>query len=251
MTSQSSLKPNNLDINEFLRKISSVRSQDEVIDVFHNTVSEFGFDIVIHTFLTDHLSLNKKISDLYVGPAVQGWGAYYTENEYLKIDPIREALKYKNGISAWSDIAREKKLSTVQKRFMSELREAKVWNGFSVPIHGPNNEISAVSFASSQSVGKIEEQTLLALGVMSRQCDEAYKNFLRQNTIEYRVHLTAREKEVLKWAAAGKSNYDIAQIVCLSEDGVKYHFKNIYSKLGVSSRSAALVKALKFGLVDI
>jgi LuxR family quorum-sensing transcriptional regulator LasR len=64
------------------------------------------------------------------------------------------------------------------------------------------------------------------------------------------ISLTAREKEVLQWSAAGKSSWEIAQIVSCTEAGVNYHFGNIRRKFGVRSRWVALVMALDLGLIQ-
>ena len=51
--------------------------------------------------------------------------------------------------------------------------------------------------------------------------------------------LTAREQEVLRLVAGGKSNREIAAELVLSEHTVARHLQNIFAKLGVSSRTAA------------
>ncbi|HYH88438.1 MAG TPA: LuxR C-terminal-related transcriptional regulator [Solirubrobacteraceae bacterium] len=51
--------------------------------------------------------------------------------------------------------------------------------------------------------------------------------------------LTAREQEVLRLVAGGKSNREIASELVLSEHTVARHLQNIFAKLGVSSRTAA------------
>jgi LuxR family quorum-sensing transcriptional regulator LasR len=63
------------------------------------------------------------------------------------------------------------------------------------------------------------------------------------------IKLTAREKEVLQWTAAGKSSWEIARIVDCTEAGVNYHFCNIRRKFGVRSRWIAMVMALEQGLI--
>ncbi|WP_241668541.1 LuxR family transcriptional regulator [Pseudomonas sp. Sample_22] len=65
------------------------------------------------------------------------------------------------------------------------------------------------------------------------------------------ITLTSRETEVLQWSAAGKSSWEISQIVNCSEAGVNYHFCNIRRKFGVSSRWTAVVKALEQGLIHL
>lgn len=55
--------------------------------------------------------------------------------------------------------------------------------------------------------------------------------------------LTAREREVLDWVAAGKTNRDIAAILGASPRTVEKHLERIYEKLGVETRTAAVVRA--------
>jgi DNA-binding NarL/FixJ family response regulator len=61
--------------------------------------------------------------------------------------------------------------------------------------------------------------------------------------------LTAREAEVLRLVAAGKTNRAIAADLVLSEKTVARHVSNIFTKLGLSSRSAATAYAYEHGLV--
>lgn len=61
--------------------------------------------------------------------------------------------------------------------------------------------------------------------------------------------LTAREVEVLRLVAAGRSNRDIAVELAISEHTVARHVQNIFAKLGVSSRTAASAFAFERGLL--
>lgn len=61
--------------------------------------------------------------------------------------------------------------------------------------------------------------------------------------------LTRREVEVLELVASGKSNRAIATELFLSERTVARHVSNIFTKLGLSSRSAATAYAYENGLV--
>lgn len=62
-------------------------------------------------------------------------------------------------------------------------------------------------------------------------------------------HLTEREMEVLRLMAEGKNMPEIADRLFISQSTVKFHISNICSKLGVSTRSEALIIAAKNGLV--
>lgn len=66
---------------------------------------------------------------------------------------------------------------------------------------------------------------------------------------EQHSNLTQREYEVLKLVVDGKSNFEIAQELTISEHTAKAHVCNIIQKLVVDDRTQAAVKALKEGLV--
>jgi len=63
--------------------------------------------------------------------------------------------------------------------------------------------------------------------------------------------LSERELEVLNFMARGKNNQEISAELSISESTVKFHTKNIMSKLGASDRAQAIVTALKRGLIAI
>jgi DNA-binding CsgD family transcriptional regulator len=59
--------------------------------------------------------------------------------------------------------------------------------------------------------------------------------------------LTARENEVLHWLASGKTDRDIGDILAISPRTVHKHLQRIYEKLGVETRTAAVVRAMRGG----
>jgi len=59
--------------------------------------------------------------------------------------------------------------------------------------------------------------------------------------------LTERELEVLRMASTGMTNKEIAEGLCLSVRTVQAHLGNIFSKLGVGSRTEAVLHGLKRG----
>lgn len=62
--------------------------------------------------------------------------------------------------------------------------------------------------------------------------------------------LTEREREVLKLLVEGLNNNEIAERLVISLSTVKYHISNIFSKLGVDNRVAAVTVALQRHLAD-
>lgn len=62
-----------------------------------------------------------------------------------------------------------------------------------------------------------------------------------------RQRLTPREREVLTWAAAGKSAWETSTILGISEATVITHLENIRRKLNVANPTQAVVAALRSG----
>jgi DNA-binding NarL/FixJ family response regulator len=60
-----------------------------------------------------------------------------------------------------------------------------------------------------------------------------------------KLGLTARAAETLLWVAQGKTNVDIATILSVTESTVKKHVQEIFDKLGVETRGAAIIRALE------
>ena len=65
-----------------------------------------------------------------------------------------------------------------------------------------------------------------------------------------RPTLTARETEVLRLLAEGRTAARIGDELHLSEATVKTHLNNLYEKLGVSDRAAAVATAMRWGLLE-
>ena len=65
-----------------------------------------------------------------------------------------------------------------------------------------------------------------------------------------RSNVSSREIDCLHWAAQGKSNREIGDILGVSENTVRFHLKNAYRKLEVTSRSQAVVAAMRAGLIS-
>ena len=63
--------------------------------------------------------------------------------------------------------------------------------------------------------------------------------------------LTPRETEILRLAATGMSNKDIANVLFLSLRTVKAHLTNIFNKMGCGCRTDAIIKGLRDGYITL
>lgn len=63
--------------------------------------------------------------------------------------------------------------------------------------------------------------------------------------------LTVREMDVLALVADGLPNREIARALDISEHTVKFHLASVFGKLGVSTRTEAVQRALRLGVIAI
>jgi DNA-binding NarL/FixJ family response regulator len=65
------------------------------------------------------------------------------------------------------------------------------------------------------------------------------------------IPLTRREAEILDHLSEGRSNKEIARALGLGNNGVKFHVKNVFTKLGARRRTQAIRIAGEHGLVRV
>ncbi|QTL34355.1 helix-turn-helix domain-containing protein [Pseudoalteromonas viridis] len=76
-----------------------------------------------------------------------------------------------------------------------------------------------------------------------------HQNFLKKYPQGKSITLTTREREVLLWAAEGKTDEVVAAILNISNNTVRFHWKNIFTKLDTNGRAYAVARALRLGLI--
>ncbi len=63
--------------------------------------------------------------------------------------------------------------------------------------------------------------------------------------------LTKREEEIFNYLSQNKSTKEIAQIINVSDKTVRNHISNVIGKLGVTSRTQALIELVKLNIITI
>lgn len=113
-------------------------------------------------------------------------------------------------------------------------RRIRVDHAIALPIYVRDGLL--VSFVLNRTRRDFTERERALLEVLRPHLAKIYQ---RINTVG---QLTARETEVLRWVAAGKSDAQIGAILRISARTVQKHLQNIYDKLGVESRTAAAMR---------
>lgn len=124
-----------------------------------------------------------------------------------------------------------------------------------IPIHLPYGQIAAVSFRPSDRDREemAEEFALYAdiLGLYARKFVTSYVKVVnKQHAIPPDVCLSKREVECLRWAAAGKTDGEIATILSRSCATIRFHIHNAAQKLNAVNRSQTVFKAGQLGFLS-
>ena len=236
-------------LEEFIVKSNQAETQSEVFDLFEHHLEEYGYNRVVYSLLTDHVSLGLEAQHGIFSTYPKDWLDYYQEHDYHLSDPV-----FRNGYIAskpflWDDFSRNTKLSAKAKLVMNEAKEAKLYNGIGIPINGPLFETAGFGIASTDKNIKPDTNTTCLVNALCMQCHNVITTQLATKEKEKHIQLTQREQEILLWAAEGKSDSIIADILGITHPTVRFHFNNIFRKLQANERTLAVVKAIRLGLI--
>ena len=65
------------------------------------------------------------------------------------------------------------------------------------------------------------------------------------------ITLTPRECEVIQWMSTPNTYKQIASQLCVSEETIRSHAKNILEKLGQPNRAQAVLAAIRMGMIKL
>ena len=128
-------------------------------------------------------------------------------------------------------------------------RVIRIDHVMAVPIHVDRRYL--VSFVLNRSKRGFSDRDRERLEIMRPHLGNLYRLSVAATRTEDappREHplpesLTPRERDVLRWVAAGKTDRDVGAILEISPRTVHKHLQHIYEKLGVETRTAAAMRA--------
>jgi DNA-binding CsgD family transcriptional regulator len=239
-------------VERFIEEANEAKSTQEVARLFGAALENYGFDRFCYSLITDHPSLGLAAGHGIVQNYPDDWMAHYNANNYQKKDPLPRYGFNTMRPFTWDSLEQTRELKPEEKKVMNEAREARLLDGVAVPICGTCGELAGVGMASS--IGRIQPDAALLgkLHALVMQFHLVYTELEvkdRPPPPTCQVNLTAREREILQWAAEGKSDSVIAEILGVSHATIRFHMNNIFKKLNANERTLATVKAIRTGLI--
>jgi len=177
------------------------------------------------------------------------WLERYVAKNYVDLDPVVTYMKRSPSLVRWSEAANELQIGKNGLRVMGDAGEFNLKDGLAFPLITIEGTIVMVSLGgravdiSPDGLGVVELAAAYAIG-RAMQLANAHDIF------DQRPDLTPRETECLKWAAEGKSEWEISQILGISEHTSEKHLLNAKRKLGAVNRVHAVAEAIRLGYIS-
>lgn len=177
------------------------------------------------------------------------WLERYVTRNYVDHDPLVKYMRKNPSQVTWSDAAARIDLDRNAREVFCDAGAYKLNDGFALPLVTLEGEVVMVSLGGEHV--DLDEHAVRLISLASTYAiGRAIQLASEHQTIEHRPELTPREKECMRWAAAGKSEWEISQILGISEHTSEKHLLNAKSKLGASNRVQAIAEAIRQGYIS-
>jgi len=231
------------DLNELLYTVQVAENIENLSGTLGKAANLLGFDFFAYGFKSPYPLTSPKIDMINNYPS--GWCETYCQNEYLNVDPtVQHGLQSTLPVY-WSD-----NLFSSIRPLWEDAQSFGLNHGWAQSCRDANGNIGMLTLARSD-----EEISCSELVAKSAQFNWlvqlAHVSYSEQmkTTQKNTSKLTAREIDILRWTAEGKSSGDIAIILNISGRTVNFHVNNVLSKLNSANKTSAVVQAALTGLI--
>lgn len=129
-----------------------------------------------------------------------------------------------------------------------------VYSGYTSTIAPPGHDgvYSLITFCSRKDDVCADPRTRSILSHLTPHLHQALVREAEAHAGQTpETYISARERDVLNWLKEGKSSWEIAMVLGISERTVNFHVYNLMRKLGVATRPQAVAVALRRGVIGL
>lgn len=230
----------NIDALTEYSKASDMEQLKTLTELF---CKQLGFDHFVYA-----LRVPTQLSDarlILIDGYPASWVAHYFAQSYYDADPVM-AYCAKNVLPIeWHKLPLDKESASA--RMMQDAAQFGLKSGVTMPLHGPNGELGILSFSMNRAddaAYAMAKHALPYTQLIAPSLHDAIKRIHGLDGSLDKPKLSKRELECLRWVGDGKSSWEIAHILNLSERTVNFHINNASTKLSATSRQHAATKAV-------
>ena len=223
---------------DFIKEIENMTDSQQVYDFLVATCKAFGADLVSIIDLDPfYANDTEKFNNWPVE-----WLERYRDEGYLRVDPL--VMKALTTLEPfwWDDAIAEIPMNKTNMIVFNEAASINMKDGFLVTLHTQNGRTATLSLAGERldrhpDAGPAMHMIGMYAYMRIKKLDRS--NLQSQNIAAIRK-LTERQLEIMKWAAEGKTNWEIGQILNISPNTVRNHIAKATESLEVGRRSEAI-----------
>jgi DNA-binding CsgD family transcriptional regulator len=233
---------------DVMQTFSTVKTVDDITQLCQLHSKDLGFDNFIYALRVPTYFSDSKLVLIDGYPAT--WVDHYFEQTYQSIDPVLAYCSKHIVPIQWQDL--KPVTQGLGKRMMDEAGDFGLKSGITMPVHSPRGEMGILSLTVNRSINAaldVTESALPYVQIFAGYLHEAVRRVFGLIDDPEAPQLTSREQECLRWVADGKTSWEIAHMLNVSERTVNFHLNNVMQKLDVCSRQHAVGKAAFQGLI--
>ncbi|MGZ3274749.1 MAG: autoinducer binding domain-containing protein [Caulobacteraceae bacterium] len=225
--------------------LTSAPTISRAIDLFETAVEPFGIELYRTAAVCNTLRGGAETAT--VSNWSPEWERFYMGSKAFSFDPIaQEVLKGGDGFF-WHDL--QWSPTPIRRRFMAAAAEAGHADGFMAVRAVPGELKTLVSMASSRP---LQDWTQVERGVVTFVANALMSRVLFLRDVQLAPDVTAlsdREKDILRHAAIGHPDKQIALALECAHDTVRAHWRSIRRKLVANDRAHAVAVAIWSGQI--
>jgi DNA-binding CsgD family transcriptional regulator len=238
-------------IQELVSELTTVNTIKDIHRVCETACDYFGFDSFHYGAQLPSSFTKPVFIDVSGYPA--SWWERYKEAEHIRHDPVIKYCIDNNLPVSWDELKIKKNTDAMGWKIMGEAFDHGVKGGVSFPLHTAQGEDAMLSFASERGEQYVRTRAWEMMpegSFFTAYLHESVRAILGDSCfVDANVRLTDRERECLLWTADGKTTWETAQILKISERTVIFHVQNVTEKLKVNNRQQAVARAIVYGLI--
>lgn len=230
----------------FIEAVQRASTKDELRSVLEDTLVKLG----IRYFTLYEFTGSTEEGVLGNYPAE--WGGRYAEKRYEYLDPVALKLFRERKGFRWDDklFQSEGMLKGGSGHVFHEGSDFGLKEGYAYLISDHCGHSALTSFCADRV--ERNPKMLPAMHLISLYMHGKYKELdVRGEEPTDAPNLTPRERECLRWAALGKTSWEISKILNVKETTIQTHIENAKRKFNVPSKMQAVVRSLQCGAIHL
>ncbi|PTE06663.1 helix-turn-helix transcriptional regulator [Mesorhizobium helmanticense] len=235
-----------IDAFDFIERCEFHRRPKSLLDDLLSSVKELGFDYLIFSGIP--VDGRKLTSMVELNGWPEGWFNRYVGADYAVVDGVCIFAARTLKPFFWTEIPEALSSTKGSRAVQAEAKDFGIRSGFAIPMLSLNHGRSIMSFASPADrcdISAREKKRLVTMAMYAGQSLLAMDESAPRTPI-----LTRREKEMLHWAALGKTAWETSEILGLAERTVEWYLQSARKKFGVAKTIQAIVEAVRRGIIQ-